>query len=179
LEEIELEKTQNLTAKNDVYQDSTVSTKDKSRDAKLESNFRINIKSESKVTSSIKNLRKINNQKHLDAMYLEDKLKSLQKQVDEFKSRSNNSNSSTCGKKGDKLSIESLDKQNTDLRDVSINNYDIDNSVKEDSYLKVEVGLSLDNEINSSSVEKESIERKLNFSSGKKNDNNNSVKSKD
>ena len=37
----------------------------------------------------------------------------------------------------------------------------------------------LDNEINSSSVEKESIERKLNFSSGKKNDNNNSVKSKD
>jgi len=169
LEEIELEKTQNLTAKNDVYQDSTVSTKDKSRDAKLESNFRINIKSESKVTSSIKNLRKINNQKHLDSMYLEDKLKSLQKQVDEFKSRSNNSNSSTCGKKGDKLSIESLDKQNTDLRDVSINNFD----------LKVEVGLSLNNEINSSSVEKESIERKLNFSSGKKNDNNNSVKSKD
>lgn len=169
MEEIELEKTQNLTAKNDVYQDSTVSTKDKSRDAKLESNFRINIKSESKVTSSIKNLRKINNQKHLDSMYLEDKLKSLQKQVDEFKSRSNNSNSSTCGKKGDKLSIESLDKQNTDLRDVSINNFD----------LKVEVGLSLNNEINSSSVEKESIERKLNFSSGKKNDNNNSVKSKD
>ena len=83
-----------MTARNNTAQDKNITTKD-NNGTKIESNFRINIKSESKVTSSIKNLRKINNQKHLDAMYLEDKLKSLQKQVDEFKSRSNKSNSTS------------------------------------------------------------------------------------
>jgi len=36
-------------------------------------------------------MRKINHNKQIDSVYLEEKLKSLQKQVDEFKSRSNNS----------------------------------------------------------------------------------------
>jgi len=36
-------------------------------------------------------MRQINHNKQIDSIYLEEKLKSLQKQVDEFKSRSNNS----------------------------------------------------------------------------------------
>lgn len=75
-------------------------------------------------------------------MYLEDKLKSLQKQVDEFKSRSNNSNSSTSGKSGPKLVVDCLNKQHTNLGDVSLNNVDTSNSEKEELKMKVEVGLT-------------------------------------
>lgn len=112
-----------MTARNGIAQDQNISTKD-NNGTKIESNFRINIKSESKVTSSIKNLRKINNQKHLDAMYLEDKLKSLQKQVDEFKSRSNKSNSTSniSGKSEQELDSNRKKKENNNIINLSNNN---------------------------------------------------------
>lgn len=149
---------------NTVHDSHPLSQRDKSRDTRLEANFRINIKSESKITSSIKNLRKINNQKHIDSMYLEEKLKSLQKQVDEFKSRSNNSNTTTSDKSEPKITSMSLNKQTSNLH-VFNNSVDDDKSkvVSETDHL------TEDNVIKSMSVAKESVERKLNFySSGKK-----------
>lgn len=149
---------------NTVHDSHSLSQRDKSRETRLEANFRINIKSESKITSSIKNLRKINNQKHIDSMYLEEKLKSLQKQVDEFKSRSNNSNTTTSDKSEQKIISMSLNKQTSNL-------HVFNNSVDDDDNSKVVSStdhLTENNDIKSMSVAKESVERKLNFYSSSK-----------